>query len=325
MTAPADVRGTTRVADRAVRRIAERAAAEAVSTRGALTGVTTRVRGRHVRMSVETALDGEDGTPLADAARTLQEHVRSRTARLTGLDVSPPRIGIAGLSLPAAGGGEAASPSPRAEGGGGPAGDRRKGRRWSSRRPSTAVLVSVCALLATALLVDVTRVRLLGHPAVTPYAGVLDRLATHRPGDPPVTVLAAVVAATGVLLLALAVLPGRRGLWTVASPAGLRGTVDRTAVESSIRGAVTSVPGVGRVRVRASRRRVTVRADLRFGDLPAASDRVAEAAGRALDACLPGRPPRLRVVVRPHALGGPGRAAADDDHGHDALPEGGEP
>ncbi|MEU1026257.1 DEAD/DEAH box helicase, partial [Streptomyces sp. NPDC005904] len=91
MSVPAADRGATTVAERAVRRIAERAATEALppgevqAARGA-----AAVRGRRARVSVAVTLPYP--TVLDDAGERVRSHVADRTAGLTGLVVPSARV-----------------------------------------------------------------------------------------------------------------------------------------------------------------------------------------------------------------------------------------
>ncbi|MET9677907.1 DUF6286 domain-containing protein [Streptomyces sp. NPDC006482] len=169
---------------------------------------------------------------------------------------------------------------------------------------------------------DTIAAHMTGRPVAPWHAATLRWLTTYGPDDVQVTVMAAVAGALGVLLVALAVLPGRRGLWTVTSAPRLLAAVDRDVVESLVRASVAATAGIGTVRVRGSRRRITVRAGLRFGDPRVAS---AEAARGVLDACCLHSPPRLRVTVRPDALWDRRPAPPDsDDARTSAFPQGAE-
>ncbi|MBK3576460.1 Asp23/Gls24 family envelope stress response protein [Streptomyces sp. MBT65] len=98
-------RGTTTVSDKAVRKIAERAAVEALADRGAtaVRGIakgSAGVRGLGADVAVDVALPYP--APRAETVRRLQEHVGSRTRQLTGLDVTRPRVGVTALTPPPA-------------------------------------------------------------------------------------------------------------------------------------------------------------------------------------------------------------------------------
>ncbi|MFE1794677.1 DUF6286 domain-containing Asp23/Gls24 family envelope stress response protein [Streptomyces sp. NPDC059517] len=120
----ADRRGTTTVSEKAVRRIAERAATEAVpdpatgtgTGAGAGTGTGTGtgtstgfgagiraraskgsadVHGRRADVRVDVTLPYP--APLPETVRRLQDHVTARTHQLTGLDVTRARVGVTAL------------------------------------------------------------------------------------------------------------------------------------------------------------------------------------------------------------------------------------
>ncbi|MEV1022870.1 DUF6286 domain-containing protein [Streptomyces sp. NPDC050264] len=290
-------RGTTVVSDRAVRKIAEQAAAEAAATpRNEGAKGTATVRGRRAVVGVEVALPYPG--PLPEAVRHLQTHVTSRTRRLTGLDVGTTRVAVTAL-VPASrrtATPEALSAPPARAG----TVARVPLRWWSQRRLPTALLTLVGAAACGSLAFDVIRVRLTHRPAAFWRTDSLHWLAHHGPDDPAVGVAAGVLAVLGLLLIVLALAPGRRGLLTLASPAGhVRAAMDRGAVALLITDVVRDVQGIGPLRVRVRRRRITVRAQLAFGEGDMARQCVTEAARRALDDCCLRRTPRLRVRVRP--------------------------
>ncbi|MEW2162780.1 DUF6286 domain-containing Asp23/Gls24 family envelope stress response protein [Streptomyces sp. NPDC007084] len=287
MTAPA-VRGTTTVSEKAVRKIAERAASEALPdhVRPTARG-SAAVRGRRAAVSLGVTLPYP--APLAATAERVQRHVTDRTGRLTGLQLGPARVTVTGLAGPARPSAPTlvkpalTGPAPR--------------RPWSARRVPAVCLALVAALACGAVAVDVLRVHLAGQQAAAWRTDLLDTLERRGPADLPV-LFGLVLAVAGLWLCALALTPGRRGLLSAATP-GLNAAVDRTAVASVIREAVADVPGIDQVRVRVGRRRARVRAALAFGERDGAAQAVVAAAHRALDDCVLRRAPRLRVSVRP--------------------------
>ncbi|AZM51329.1 hypothetical protein DMA15_00985 [Streptomyces sp. WAC 01529] len=129
----------------------------------------------------------------------------------------------------------------------------------------------------------------------------MEWLTAHGPdsGAWPGAAIAAAVFLLGVVLLVMAVTPGRRRLLPMAGPAaGVRAVIDRRAVACLVRDAVAEVPGVTRARVRVGRRKARVRAGLGFGSLEPARRAVAETAQETLAACGLARPLRLKVRVR---------------------------
>ncbi|MET7744524.1 DUF6286 domain-containing protein [Streptomyces sp. NPDC005385] len=310
----AAVRGTTTVSEKAVRKIAERAAAEALpgqlrpSARG-----SASVRGRTAVVSLGVTLPYP--APLAATAERVERHVTDRTGRLTGLRVRPARLTVTGLTGPARPSAPALTKPP--------ASGRTPRRHWSARRVPAVGLALAVALGCGAVAVDVLRVHLAGRPAAAWRTGLLDTLEQRGPADLPVA-FGIVLAAAGLWLCVLALTPGRRGL-LAAAPPGLNAAVDRRAVASVIRDAVADVPGTEHVRVRVGRGRARVRAALAFGERDATAAAAVAAARRALDDCALRRAPRLRVTVRPTPAWQPPRPEAGSPDPRPAEPRTGEP
>ncbi|MFE3263271.1 DUF6286 domain-containing Asp23/Gls24 family envelope stress response protein [Streptomyces sp. NPDC059215] len=325
MSVPAARRGTTTVSDKAVRRIAERAASEALPGRPVTASrVSAAVHGRRADVALGVSLPYP--LPVAETAREVRRHVSERTRELTGLDVSLRRISVDTLAVPSgttAPDGmpplptpSASTPSvsassvsaPRSEGG-----DRRAPRRrWSRRRvPMTAVmLMGTVSFGAVAL--DMIRVRAAHRPAAAWRTGTLNWLTGHGPGDTQVVLAGGGLALLGLWLTVLAVTPGRRRLLTLSAPGtSLDAAADRSAVAASVRDAVADVPGIGPVAVRVRRRRVVVRAGLAFGDRDTARDEVAAATRRVLGGWRPRHAPRVRIMVRTEPLWRPPRPEAE--------------
>lgn len=299
MTAP-ERRGTTTVSDRAVRRIAGRAVAEALPGHAArATGTSAAVRGGRAEVAVDVALPYP--APLTATVRRVQDHVTARTGELTGLDVRTARVGITALTPdrttePTLTSDPAAAPKPVKA-----APRTRVPRRWwAQRRLPLGVLTLLATLTCGALATDLILVHTGHRPAALWRTGALHWLSAHGPGEPPVTAAALGCALLGVWLIVLAVTPGRRGLLTAHSPApATRVAVDRGAVAALLRDTAAGTEGVDAVAVRVRRRRATVRAALAFGDRAAARDQITDAASRVLAECGLRRPLRLRVAVRP--------------------------
>ncbi|MEU6840433.1 DUF6286 domain-containing protein [Streptomyces sp. NPDC046716] len=294
MTAPAR-RGTTVVSERAVRKIAERAAVEAAPTGSRPAKDTAKgsatVRGRRADVALEVALPCQ--ASLSDTVRRVQSHVSDRTRELTGLHVGTPRVGVTAL-LPA--GPEWSAPVPETAV---PAG-RTPLRWWSPRRLPTGLLTLAGTALCGALALDLVLVHLAHRPAALWRTESVHWLTGHGSADPAVRVGAGLLAVLGALMIFLALSPGRRGLLTVSSSdPRVRAAVDRAAVALLVRDAVAGVPGIGPVRVRVGRRRASVRARLAFGERETARTAVREAARGVLDSCGLRRPLKLRVRVRP--------------------------
>ncbi|MHB9757295.1 DUF6286 domain-containing protein [Streptomyces sp. BYX5S] len=219
--------------------------------------------------------------------------------------------GVLGASGPAgavAGGPGAGGAKPL---GPGDSGSRTPLRWWSPRRLPAALLALAAATVCGALAVDLVRVHWADRTAASWRTGTVHWLERHGPDAPLVGIAAAALAVLGVLMIVLAVSPGRRGLLTVVSPAApLRAAMDRPAIALVVRDAVGDVAGIDTVRVRVRRRRVVVRAQLAFGDRAVARAAVGAAARGVLDDCRLRRAPGLRVKVRPGEAWSAGTATA---------------
>ncbi|MEU5244582.1 DUF6286 domain-containing Asp23/Gls24 family envelope stress response protein [Streptomyces asoensis] len=320
MTAAA-ARGTTTVSPRAVRRIAERAAAETLPRPGGAPGarssrtartdgparpdwtgrpvpaarVAASVHGNGAQLALGVTLPYP--APLAETVKNLQRHVAQRTGQLTGLDVADARVTVTALApslLPH-------PPLPPSAGAG--PGTRTPRRRWSGRRVPVTLLTAAAAVGTGALALDLVRVHTAHQAPAAWRTGAVHWLSGHGPGDPAVVAGGALLALAGVWMAVLALTPGRRRRSTLLTPAPrVEAAMDRSAVEALLRDAVGDVEGVTAVRVRASRRRAVVRAPLAFGDRAAAHAAVTAAARDALAACRLRRTPRLRILVIPQPL-----------------------
>lgn len=283
-------RGTTTIADRVVRKVAEQAAREALTgSAGRVCRGTASVRGHSAEVGVDIAL-GYRGV-AGEAAQAVQEHVAERTVHLTGLRVPTPRISIRQLAtIPGAPVlvADAAASRPR----------RTRGRSWSERRLPVAVLAVLALAVTAALLWDVGVVHLLGR-APAPWRGqMIDWLTGHGPATTPPW--AGTLAVAGLWMIVLALTPGRRSdLVMVGSDPGVRAVIGRRSASYLVRAAVSQVPGINGARVRVGRRRLTVRADLAHGDRSQALDGVTQAVTGAVQELGLASLPRTRVRVRP--------------------------
>ncbi|WP_416960508.1 DUF6286 domain-containing Asp23/Gls24 family envelope stress response protein [Streptomyces sp. Agncl-13] len=290
--APSSQRGTTTVSERAVRRIAERATAEALPGRTAQAAAT--VRGRKAEVSLGVTLPYPSS--LADGVRDVQRHVVDRTRELTGLDLPTARVNVTSLAPPRY---SRAPVSPPEE----TNSPSTPSRWWSGRRIPTALLTSSAALACGALALDLIQVHTAHRAAAAWRVSAVHWLSGHGPGDPAVVIAGGLTALLGVWMIVLAVTPGLRHRSTVRTTAGrVDAAVDRSAVRSLVRDAVGDVPGITAVRVRVRRRRITVRARLAFGDRAEASAAVTAAANAAVSSCRLRREPRVRITVTPEPV-----------------------
>ncbi|GHC81483.1 DUF6286 domain-containing Asp23/Gls24 family envelope stress response protein [Streptomyces flavofungini] len=315
MRTPAADRGATTVADRAVRRIAERAATEALGpgevrvSRG-----SAAVRGRRARVGVTVAVPYPG--VLDDAGESVRSHVTDRTAELTGLSVDSARVHVRELSLRKGSregsteGADYAEGTEYAEGAKAtsteatsPEETVTQGARrpWSERRLPVAVLALAAAVASGVLLYDVVAVHAADRSPARWRVRLVDWLATHGPDGGTTVNLAAAAAvfALGVCLLVLAITPGQRRRLPMTPPLpGVRAVLERGTAAALLRDAVAEVPGVTRVRVRVGRRRARARVWLGFGDPVTARQEALRAAQAALAECGLTRPPRLVVRLR---------------------------
>ncbi|MGY0020990.1 DUF6286 domain-containing Asp23/Gls24 family envelope stress response protein [Streptomyces sp. YJ-C3] len=294
MTAPAPaLRGTTVLSDRAVRKVAQGAAREAVTVAARDVSASATVAGRRASVGVQVALPYP--THLSTDARRVQEHVTSRTRALTGLQVPTVRVVVSRLAP------DAAPPSPPAdaEAVAGPA-VRPPRRWWSQRRRPMGVLSGLAAAAAVVCTVDVFRVHAAGAQPWVWRRSAVTWLAGHGPGDPTVTLAGVGAALVGAWLLFMVVTPGRRRQLTLGTAGeGWSAAIDRPAVAALLRDAVADVPGTQDIKVRCGRRTVKVRGEVAFGDCASARAEARRTATDVLDSCGLRRPLRLRLVLRP--------------------------
>ncbi|MFK0019665.1 DUF6286 domain-containing protein [Streptomyces sp. NPDC090798] len=171
-------------------------------------------------------------------------------------------------------------------------------RPWSTRRLPAALVASVILVAAAAALFDVVAVRA-GRPAAAWRRHLADELATRPVDDVWVLTGAAVAAALGIWLIALALTPGLRHWLPLRSPAtGLRASLDRDGAAELLRDAAMRVPGVSTARVRVRRHRVKARADVRFRDPQQVKDDLTAVLDEERDRLALARPPRIVVRVR---------------------------
>ncbi len=310
---PPAERGSTTVTDRAVRRIAARSCAEAVPGGGAELPSASVVRtGRTAAVALDVTLPY--AADLAGTAEHVQRHVARTTAELTGLTVPPPEVRVTALT----GGGPGTREEPGAPGGagavetvaGGPERLAAVPRRpWSPRR-GVALLVLCAGTAACGYLLAEGVARRTGHVLPgAPRPDVLHRVATTSLADPAALVAGLAALVLGLWVLGAAVLPGWRDrLPMTVRTNGTRAVLDRSAIALLVRDTALAVPGVTSARVRAGRRRVTVRALAGYGGLAAAEAGLTEAVEKALGALGLARPPRSRVRLR----AAPGRAGESD-------------
>lgn len=133
---------------------------------------------------------------------------------------------------------------------------RRRPRRAA---PSTALALVLLAL-CIAVIWSVVQ-RLTGATEFIPYDSVVARLHATAWGDRRVLIAGVAAVLAGLVLLALAMLPGRAVVVPLSGSENFAAGVHRRGLRGSLRDAAQSVEGVrsARVRLRRNRVRVTVR------------------------------------------------------------------
>ncbi|MEU2717690.1 DUF6286 domain-containing protein [Streptomyces sp. NPDC007205] len=288
-------RGRTIVADRVVRRIAERAAAEALPP-GDVGAISAKVAtgGGRAELAIDLTLPYR--AALGRAGDQVHHYVARRTAMLTGLKVFPARIRVHGLTLRVEPGSGAATPvvsSPIQDMSGRP-----PKRIWSERCLPATLAAILGAAVCGAALYEVVSVHVAGDAPLSLWSRLLSWLSTHGPGDSTLA-LGAVTLLLGLELILLALTPGRRRSLTMRTPdRHMRAALNRATAESLVRHAVADVSGISHARVRVRGHRARVRATVGFGDRDTAHEAVTTAAHEALATCGLKHTPRLRVSLR---------------------------
>jgi uncharacterized protein DUF6286 len=168
-----------------------------------------------------------------------------------------------------------------------------------SRTPA-AMIVALLLLAAGALAVTEIGLARTGRPSLlTPRERVAAAVTAARWDDPVVLGIAGLAAAVGVLLLGLALVPGRpRALVLACDSPGVVLTIGRRSVRRLLGRDATRVEGVKRARVSLRRRRVIVRVTGRSRVHPEARAQVERAVSERIEQLAPVRPAGLRVRVR---------------------------
>ena len=177
---------------------------------------------------------------------------------------------------------------------------RAAARAFRPRRVLPAVVVA--AVLAAAAILAAIEVisTLAGHPVHVLPAGWLARTGRDVHWDDTAALATAAVAcALGIVLIALALAPGRSRMIALASgdPQTVTG-ITRAGLRRYLAAAATGVDGIARARVRLGRRRARVRAASPLRDARGLSGQVEQAVTGRLEQLAPLRPRRVRVTVR---------------------------
>ncbi|MFI5777540.1 DUF6286 domain-containing protein [Nocardia sp. NPDC051570] len=160
-----------------------------------------------------------------------------------------------------------------------------------------AVLVALI-LLAGCVTVIVSLVqRLMGASEFVSYDGVMNRLHETSWADSRGLALGVLGAAAGLVLLALAVLPGRSILVPLVAEDEIAAGVGRRGLDEALRLAAQSVEGVQSARVRLRRKRVRITAKALQSHRPELPDAVRSAVDDRLGRIGPCASSRLSALV----------------------------
>ncbi|WP_257585719.1 MULTISPECIES: DUF6286 domain-containing protein [unclassified Streptomyces] len=141
------------------------------------------------------------------------------------------------------------------------------GRFWSPRRVPAGIVAVLLLAGAGLLLYDVASVRA-HRPAMSWRRALARQLAERQLDDTWVLAGAALAAALGLWLIALALTPGQRSLLPMRRPhPDVRAALRRDAAAQVLRDRAVEVSGVQAVRVRVRRRKADVRAASHFREL----------------------------------------------------------
>lgn len=168
------------------------------------------------------------------------------------------------------------------------------------RRGVPATLVSL-VLLAVCTIVAISAIQLLlGKPPLLSYDAAAAVLHEWTWTELPVAIGGGVLAVLGLVLLLLAVLPGRAVVLPLAG--GDESTLDAGANCRSLRGdlrfTAASVDGVSGAKLRLRGRRALVRVTTNRTNSDGLASSVRAAVEQRLDELTPERRPRVRVRVR---------------------------
>lgn len=166
------------------------------------------------------------------------------------------------------------------------------------RRVTPAVVVAV-VLVAAAVLVAVSLIQNLSHSAeFVSYDSIATRL--HDTSWNSHWVLGAGIGAVviGVVLLAAAVLPGRRVVVALEPEEGMDAGIARRSLDGALADAAASVAGLENTRVRRSRKRIRVQGRAVHADHTDLEQTVDAAVGDRLARIAPRSAPPVSVSLR---------------------------
>jgi hypothetical protein len=173
-------------------------------------------------------------------------------------------------------------------------------RDFRPRRTLPAIITSALLLVAALLVATEVISAGFGHPMhLLPYEQVSRWAARTAWRDPWALLSSSVVTLAGLVLLCVALLPGRQRMVPLRTgDPDLVAGLSRRSLAAMLARAALRVDGVRDARAKLRRRRVTVTATTAMRDLPALSERVYDAVTAELDGLSPVRPLRVRARVR---------------------------
>jgi hypothetical protein len=161
------------------------------------------------------------------------------------------------------------------------------------------VLALVLAGTGAGVAVEIGLAALARPPLVLPYPQLADVLGRSRWADAPVVAVLAGVALLGLVLLAGQLVPRRTRLVPIADPVpGVSTATTRRSLERVLRRAASGADGITTASVRATPRRIRVRAVTRLRDATGLHAGVVAAVGDQLDGIGLARRPAISVSVR---------------------------
>ncbi|MDN0195095.1 DUF6286 domain-containing protein [Streptomyces sp. S.PNR 29] len=177
-------------------------------------------------------------------------------------------------------------------------------RFWSARRVPAGIVALLLFVVAGAFLYDVAAVRA-GRNALAWRRELAQQLAERHLDDTWVLVGAAVAAALGLWLIALAVTPGLRGVLPMRrTHPDVRAGLHRKTAAVVLRDRAMEVPGVQSAHVRMRRAKARVRAVSHFRELDDVRTDLDTVLTEAVQGLGLDRPPALSVrVARPGRKG----------------------
>ncbi|WP_227996020.1 DUF6286 domain-containing protein [Nocardia australiensis] len=168
------------------------------------------------------------------------------------------------------------------------------------RRPRRAVpaIVLALVLLAASVAVVVSLVqKLVGVHEFVSYDRVADELHGLTWNEAPVLAAGVVAMVIGVVLLVVALVPGRPVVLPMAAEEGIHAGLTRAGLHAALRHTASSVEGVRTARVRLRRKAVKISAGTDRTDAAGLAEEVCEAVTRRVHELAPEQAQRVRAAL----------------------------